>query len=541
MIKRVLYFSGEDLTLFEWKHNTLLGSLAFEKSEAGINLFKHTMQKLPNAPLQLLVNILEEDFQRENIPHVNSKERQALTDRLLKRHYRDEKFTHVSLQERSKEGRKDDTVLLSSIGVPDTLQRWLDVIYEMKLPLSGIWSSALLTTDLLKRIFKEEKNRLLVSLEEKNTYRQSLLLRNQLIISRKTKSFSLPTIKDRAEFLLESIDQLHKFANNKRIIDFQEKLKVTCIIRNITYQKLDKSHDDESLEYELITLKDIGEKLSIKTDEKVNMPIIYSFACAKANSYRPHYDIKKEKLPYLQYKMSRLAFYTISLSIIAVLSISGIIAINNINMLNKIDRVERQSQQLTEHYQKIFSPIQNQLNGAVDVQALVEEAEAYKHEATPLPTDLFRQLSNIFSEPEFAQLKPTQLHWQRYTGTELESLQQFFPNSNADEEEIDDTALDYNASYAETREEYEIFAHLSGEFLFDDLSYSETVRVIRLFNDSLQGIDNVNQVYMLTAPVDIRPQSRFTDLSGQQLSIDFSRKENRKFEFIISLDKQYDH
>ena len=315
---------------------------------------------------------------------------------------------------------------------------------------------------------------------------------------------------------------------------------MTCIIRSITYQKLDKSYDAEHLDYELITLKDIGEKLSIKTDEKINMPIIYSFVCAKSSDYRPHYDIKQEKLPYLKYKMSRLTFYTISLAIIAILSISGAITINNINIQKNINDIDEQSLQLTEHYQKTFSPIQSQLNGAIDIQDLVEEAKAYKDEAKPLPTDLFQKLSHIFSQPQFVHLKPTRLHWQRYTGTELESIQRLFPNSSEDSA-IDDTSLDYDASLDNSREAYEIFIYLTGEFLFEEFSYSETVNIVRLFNDSLAGIDSISQVYMLTAPVDIRPQSRFTDLSGKQLNIDFSRKENRKFEFILSLDKQHDH
>jgi len=112
----VFLLMGNALCLYEWQDKKLLGTYTFSYDDDGFYQFKKTMAALPVCPAQLLVSIPNEDFYREKVPHVRKSERELVVKRYVKKHFRDEKYTNVVFQSREKVGRKDDIVLISSIG-----------------------------------------------------------------------------------------------------------------------------------------------------------------------------------------------------------------------------------------------------------------------------------------------------------------------------------------------------------------------------------------------------------------------------------------
>ncbi len=173
MLRRVFYFSGYRMKVFEWQGVRLLGSAEFEPDEEGICEFDEYLSQATRVPSQLLVDLVEEDFRREVIPHVNANDRKAIISRLLDRHYRGEVYVHVQPQGRSKDGRKDDNLLLSALINKDVLEPWLGLIQKHKIPLAGIWSLPLLSTKLLAAITLNEKNVIAKNTELKNTTSKS--------------------------------------------------------------------------------------------------------------------------------------------------------------------------------------------------------------------------------------------------------------------------------------------------------------------------------------------------------------------------------
>ncbi|MFT7246543.1 MAG: hypothetical protein ACI82A_003920, partial [Candidatus Azotimanducaceae bacterium] len=139
-MERIFYFSGYRMTVFDWDGKTLISSRDFIPNTAGFADFEYLLQQSIKMPARLLVDMIEEDFRRETIPHVNIFDRRSLINRLIDKHYRDEPYVHAKVLDRSKVGRKDDRVILSALTNTALLAPWLERIDKHKARLAGIWS-----------------------------------------------------------------------------------------------------------------------------------------------------------------------------------------------------------------------------------------------------------------------------------------------------------------------------------------------------------------------------------------------------------------
>jgi hypothetical protein len=187
MIRRVFFYSGFRMKVFEWQGRELLGSYEFDPDSEGIAEFNEYLTKATPVPAQLLVDLVEEDFRREVIPHVNASDRKAITTRLLDRHYRGEHHIHVQIVSRDKLGRKDDTLLLSALINNDILEPWLMHLQEHNVPLAGIWSLPLISEKLISAVTKNERHVMFVSQQISTAQRESYFAGGKLMLSRQAK------------------------------------------------------------------------------------------------------------------------------------------------------------------------------------------------------------------------------------------------------------------------------------------------------------------------------------------------------------------
>jgi len=57
------------MTVFHWSGGKFAGSYYFEPTEQGRGEFLQYLQKTPALPGRILVDVIEEDFRIETIPH----------------------------------------------------------------------------------------------------------------------------------------------------------------------------------------------------------------------------------------------------------------------------------------------------------------------------------------------------------------------------------------------------------------------------------------------------------------------------------------
>jgi SNF2 family DNA or RNA helicase len=204
--------------------------------------------------------------------------------------------------------------------------------------------------------------------------------------------------------------------------------------------------------------------------------------------------------------------------------------LNSVELNQEQHRVSSQRIILEHRYQNEFAPLQQRLTSAASVQASVELARRLQQEAALSPERLFNSLSSVFSQPRFASLQLDSLVWKKYTATELGQLLQAQQASVS--EPLNETQLaqaqEQAAQAAQAQADAPAGANLrpsvtlSGYFNRGGRSYRETVALMAAFADALRALPQVQQVVVVSMPVDVRPalifgDTAFGDTSGIEL------------------------
>ena len=186
-MKRLFYFTGYRLNVMHWQGRKMVGSSSFEPTERGLQEFRAYLSHTEKIISRLLIDVIEEDFRNEIIPHVGSRDRNSVISRLIDRYYRSSRdYCYSEILGREKDGRKDDIVLLGALTNPQLIRPWLEILDECEVPLSGIWTQPIISKKLLKTIKASTGVVLLVSQQVNSNLRQTFFRDGKMLASRQS-------------------------------------------------------------------------------------------------------------------------------------------------------------------------------------------------------------------------------------------------------------------------------------------------------------------------------------------------------------------
>ena len=218
--RRVFFVSNARLTVHRRRGSKWLDPVPFDAGAEGVARFARYLERRPGEPAGVIVDVVEEEFREETIPHAFGADRRALLRKRTSRLFRDARHVRSTVQGREPHGRRDDRVLFSAITRPGVLAPWLDEMARHGVPLAGICSPATLTGALLKAIGAEGERVLVVSLQSGGGLRQTCLRDGRLELSRLAV---MPGPHDAADVLAEVgktrryLDSLHVEAPGERL------------------------------------------------------------------------------------------------------------------------------------------------------------------------------------------------------------------------------------------------------------------------------------------------------------------------------------
>lgn len=184
MSRKTLFFlSSDNFHAYVWKNGALTAGHYFSNSAEGLQQFSDFL-RMHHDPAYLLVDLIEEDFRQETVPHVTGANYHALVLRKFDQYYRNTPFRLARLQQRKTEGRRDDELLFSSLTNPARISAWLDPLLRHQTPIVGIYSVPHVSIPLIKDI--DSDHLLLLSWEKDAGLRQSYFFNKRLRFSRLT-------------------------------------------------------------------------------------------------------------------------------------------------------------------------------------------------------------------------------------------------------------------------------------------------------------------------------------------------------------------
>ena len=262
--KRVAYLAADKLIVYHWYDGRLGKSFVFEADGDGLACFGRYLRETPNAPFYFLVDVVEEEYRQETLPHVFGSDRQAMFERKQSRLFRGTPYCHAIPQGRQGEGRRDDIVLFTALTNPDLLAPWLGLMNEHKTPLAGVYSLPMMTAALLGRYGVKSGYNLVVTLHSASGLRQSFFDGLNLKISRLAKMPRLGTVPF-GDYLVGELEKVRRYLNSLRLLPTDATLDVYFLSHGQTITELQESiQDGDQARYHLIDLEDASKRIGMK-------------------------------------------------------------------------------------------------------------------------------------------------------------------------------------------------------------------------------------------------------------------------------------
>jgi len=543
-MRRVFYYSSYGLKVYLWRDKSLLGEFKFSIDEEGIKEFEQYLESSPETSSQLLVDVMDEDFRRESIPHVNSRDRKALIQRLVDRHYRDQKYHKVQILGRSKEGRKDDNLLMSSLSNIEKINPFMEVFDRLEVPLAGIWSVPLLKSDLLKLAKFKDKNLLLVTRELPWSQRETFFRNGKMIFSRLERlDHNLYYDSDQntsLDCLTKGAEQIHHFLTNQRIVGFGEKITVACFVPKEQKEIcILGGIDTQQLQYKMVDESDFFKHFGEEDSKMLRSDAIFSWLCSQKSAFSDHYGEKEKKANFYRFTIEKSIRLASGLCALFLFTAASLLFLNSLEKRDEIKQTHESTDTLVKQYDREFGTIYNQLEDAELVKASVEHSGLIKIESEETPQKYFNELAKVYSSSIYRQITLNEIKWTKHSKENLSQiLREITGNIPLDEDEGEEGYDEKEYDNEAPRLKNQGLIRLVGKLNTDALNYRKTVSIMKEFLHSLEQLPITKELHLLKTPVDIRPKAKFSDKSGIDEEQYTKSASDDLYEILIVIDHQ---
>ncbi len=516
-MKRIFYFTGHRFTVMHWSGKTFIGACSFEPDAAGLDKFESYLEQSARLPSKLLIDIIEEDFRQETVPHVGSKDQAAVVGRILDRYYRSSKqFTYYEIIGREKSGRKDDRALLGAITDPSLIQPWLDIIDRTETPLSGIWTLPLVSKKLLKLVDAKKGPVLLVSQQVSSTLRQTFFRDGRMISSRQSViNQDADNISNIGALASPEINRTTTFLRNQHLIEEHETLQVHVLCSNVQADSLERVlESDGSRQFYLHKIDQLQANMGLVDGGSKFSDSIYAWLCLSEAFSVGHYGEATEFRRYY-YSLISTGLYVISA---IALVVAAVITQANISSAIESDRAVELLKEQENSYKKVysekFSTYEAVFKNAKNMNAAVDLVDTIEQHATISPLDMYIELSKVMSQPQFSDVEINQIEWSKEQHSD----------------KAGDTAKQGKPDIA-SPDPMRHVAIVTGKIPVSSEDYGRSVAQVNDIVLALLKHERVVTVEALEMPVEVRSDKRFSAQSGVQESN--KAKKDKRGEFSI--------
>ncbi|MDQ1362197.1 MAG: hypothetical protein QG652_57 [Pseudomonadota bacterium] len=411
-MKRLFYYSGYRLTVFHWINGKFAGNYYFDPTEAGREEFSHYLKKTPPVPSRILVDVIEEDFRIETLPHAYGSDRKALVQRQIERFFRNSgHYVWHEFQGRESSGRRDDRVLFAALTNPDMLKPWLKQIADADVPVRGIWSLPLLSTKILSRLNAGNGNVFLISQQVSSNIRLSHFKNGRLVSSRSTTINLEGT--DYGHFISEQIEQTARFLANKRSIGFDEAISIHIIAPEEFFESVQTTCVSAHLRNITVhRTRDIEKKVA---SQGITGPYgngIFAQLCSDDHVTRGHYGGTADFSIYNRYLAGKALLGLAAALTLGSLLLASWLYFDSQRMQAESREFGRQTASINSQYQKQLQKLEPVLAQTGLMKASVDLAEKIAASKQISPQHFMTRLSRIFSSNRFNLLRIAEIEWQ---------------------------------------------------------------------------------------------------------------------------------
>lgn len=404
MARTLLFLSADSFHASIWHGGKLGAPQYFANNANGREDFSNFL-KVHRDPACLLVDVIEEDFRLEVVPHLSGSARKNLLERKFEQFYRGTQFHQATLLQRQAEGRRDDEMLFSALTNPQRISPWLDALQANRIPLIGIYSLPNISTPLIKGIPSDHV--LLLSWEKNAGLRQTYFNAKRLHFSRlipisSNSSFSESVVNEtpRTQQYLKSLS----LPPPGEILD----VYIVCDANDKSTLQ-NRLEADSELRYTYLDIHDLGKRFKAKNDyaDSDATPLLLHLLASKPPN--SHYANSEHTHFHWLWRLRRILFGTAAAIALVSVLLSGTEFMQGREYVAQTEPLNMQTEHVKQQTQGILRTFANTTVPAADMKTAVQLARKLSLYAAP-PVDVLHPLTLVLDK--FTQIRVDKVAWQ---------------------------------------------------------------------------------------------------------------------------------
>jgi len=261
--RRVLLLSADRATLYVARGGRIADALQFPNGDEGFAGFARFLAASPSAPVSILVDVVEEEYRQDSIPHVHGADRRAVLSRKFARLFRGTPYWLALSQGRETAGRRDERVLLAALTRPEVVTPWITELLAQRVPVTGIYSLPVLSRELLRKLDAKGQNVLLISVQQASGLRQTFFRDGHLKISR-LAAMPRPGSVPYASYVIAELDKLRRYLNSLALTSRDAPLEIHVLSHGDLLAELEREcRDSDAEKYTLVDVATLGRQLRL--------------------------------------------------------------------------------------------------------------------------------------------------------------------------------------------------------------------------------------------------------------------------------------
>lgn len=505
--RRALFISAHKAAVYHWRKGKIANSYMFDINEEGRKYFERYLAETASSPFYILVDVFEEEYRRETIPHVFGADRRALLNRKKDRLFRDTPYVNSALQGREENGRRDDNILLTAITNPGLIRPWLQILDAHKTPVAGIYSLPLLTGSLLKSRAELPKHTLLVSLQSISGLRQTFIQNGELRISRLVQMPRYGTTPY-APHIAEEVEKIQRYINSLRSISNDESLVICFLLAGDLCKEMEEQYrDSETDKIQILDINELAQQAGLQID--VTTPfsdqlfVSHLLKRTPENQYASATESRYFSMRSMRYSMLVASM----LLMLAGVLWSGYSFFNGLSLKQQSTAAELRRQFYSTRYDMARERLPATPVEPADLQRAVELSDSVNRYKTS-PLEMVKVISKGLSRFPSIQLK--NISWVTSIDPNVEL------GGKSQKSESNQNKIGFSkVSSADTGYLFYQVAFIEGSLEPFDGDFRQAIKTINEYAEALRGQDSVHDVSINTLPLDV---SSATSLQGNTQS-----------------------
>lgn len=508
--KQIFYLTNDQLCAYQWRKGVLSPGEVFANDTAGMAAFAHYLQGFTTIPAYVVADFVEEDFQRNSMPHVGGRAGRELVRRRLSQTYRDTPYRLVRFQGREPDGRRDDKVLCSALTNPAPIQALLAQIEQQEVPLAALYSATFLTTLLIDKLDLAQPHLLVVTLQS-GGLRQSYFQGMDLKFSRLTASAGDDV--DPPTIAIET-NKIQQFLTSTRLLGRGEIMDVVVVADPSRIAELEVAcSDSKEIAYQFIDSDTAAQRLKLAPARQVAATRARQgdhllLSLIGKRSPPSHYDLGNQHRFYTIWR-ARIAMYAASVGVAVVAALWLMVSLYLMFLADSdSERLRKDTRQIDARYQDIVARMPATPTRTANMKAAVQ-VDAMLTKQAPVPGPIMALVSAALAT--VPQISISVLEWQveQPLAFGAGAQSQMSTNSGGGPPPISANVLGIPEAPAQS-------LRIDGEVLLNQSDYRSALDSMNQLAAQLAKTPGM-RVEVIEPPLDVRPSVKLAGKAGEPM------------------------